>query len=144
MKDVSSQDIAMFVLSALISVALSSFTFNINAHLESVTFENQQAQVLNILEVRAPEAPAVVLVANPGIVSEGEVTSLVWTISASNLTECIASSNPEDSSWEGNVASAIGTHTHITNILNESSEYTITCTEDNGRTSISTMTVAVQ
>jgi hypothetical protein len=144
MKDISSQDIAMFVLTALISVALSSFAFNINAHIESVALEGQQAQVLNVSNTSAPSAPSVVLVANPGIVSEGEVTSLVWTVSSPNFVDCSASSEPEDSTWQGSVASAPGTHTHITNVLNEVTDYTITCTETDGNTSVSTMTVAVE
>lgn len=148
MKPISLEDTALFLLAAIISLALASFSGGINEHI--ATNNLQQAQVASAIVPQntntssvASTDPLVVLVANPGIVSSDESTTLSWVISTDAVERCAAASEPIDELWQGDKQATEGTHTQDTSEITEDTTYIIQCIDANGRTSLSSMSVVV-
>ena len=149
MKNISLENTAVFLLAAIIIVALGSFAGGVNEYVAVNNLQNQTASV--VLSQQQPSAntqanqaePLVLLVANPGIVAEGDTATLTWTISNDSVVRCASVSDPVDPLWYGEKTATRGVHAQETSPITEEKTYVIQCIDQNNQTSISSMNIAV-
>ena len=134
-------DVALFMLIAIVAWSLAFFTGGVIDHVE---FTQQVPQLSQVVSSQSAQDPLVVLTVTPGVVAKGENTIISWSVSRDVAVSCNGSSLPADASWDGVREFSQGAHFWVSDRLEENTTYAIECSDFQGRRSISNMQVIVR